>query len=211
VIRGMIAAAACSHPATIGPTRRLWLRFEGGFSDSGPSGLSVTNSGATLDTAVYAEGASSALVATSQNSNVLTVAHHASTQVESADFEIGIRVRFSSIASASVIYTKSSGTGAYPYQIIRNSSNALEFRGFAQDGSDFSLSTAAGFVSVNTWYFVQGRRVGNVMQLLVDGVSEASQSFAKPLQVSTSPTNVGNYGTGGYPVVGWVDDVYFDA
>jgi hypothetical protein len=190
---------------------RLWLRFEGGFADSGQSGLTVTNSGATLDTSIYAEGTSSALVATSQNSNVITVAHHASTQIENADFEIGIRVRFSSTASASVIYTKSAGTGLYPYQIIRNSSNAFEFRGFAEDGSFFSMTTSAGFVSANTWYQVKAKRVGNVFSLVVNGSTEASQEFAKSLKISSAHTSIGNYGTGGYPVVGWVDDVYFDA
>lgn len=210
---GAGAAPYWATPAGAAPalTKRLWLRFEGGFTDSGSLASTITNSGATLDTATFAEGASSALIAASQNANVISFPENAALAVGGADFEIGLRVRFSSTTSASVIFTKSSGTGAYPYQILRNTSNAFEFRGFATDGTSFNLQSGSGSVSASTWYKVTGRRVGNLFSLLVDDVLVASTTFAKTLTSNGESGSVGNYGTGGYPVVGWLDDVYFSS
>lgn len=213
MIRGLIAAAA-SRPAAAPPasTHELWLQFEGGFTDSSTLAHPVTNSGATLDTAIYAEGASSARIATTQNANVITVPHHADLNIVDGDFTIGCRVRFSSLASASVIYTKSSGTGPYPYQLIRDSGNAFIFRGTDSGGIlIFSISSGSGSVQADTWYRVQCRRSGSTFALAINGVQVAQATYAGGLRDQSSLTAIGNYGSGGYPVVGWLDDVTFDA
>lgn len=207
--------ATCPRPAGGAPPpppdHELHLRFEGGFTDTGVIGHSVTNSGATLDTTVFAEGASSARIATAVGSNVITIPHHSALNVTSGDFTIGCRVRFSSTGSASVIYTKSFGTGVYPYQLIRDSANAFVFRGTFGGDVVFSCPTASGYVQANTWYRVQGRRSGNVFALAVNGVQVASATFTGTLMNETAPISVGNYSSGGYPVVGWLDDVTFDS
>lgn len=212
---GLIATcprpAGGSPPPPPPPTHELHLRFEGGFTDYSPLGHSVTNSGATLDTTVFAEGASSARIATAVGNNVITVPHHSALNIPAGDFTIGCRVRFSSIGSASVIYTKSFGTGSYPYQIIRDSGNAIVFRGTDGAAVVFSCATAAGYVQANTWYRVQGRRSGNTFELAVNGVQVASATFTGTLMNDTAPVSVGNYSSGGYPVVGWLDDVTFDS
>jgi ethanolamine utilization microcompartment shell protein EutS len=213
VIRGMMAAAASCHVA-VPPTsaHKLWLRFEGGFTDSSTLAHPIANSGATLDTAIRAEGASSARISTAQNANVITVPHHADLNIVGGDFTIGCRVRFSSLAGASVVYTKSSATGFYPYQLIRDSANAFVFRGFDASGSiAFSVSSGSGSVQADAWYRVQCRRSGGTFAMAVNGAQVADAVYAGGLRDQLDITAVGNYGSGGYPVVGWLDDVTFDA
>lgn len=202
------------HWAKVG----LLLRCEGAdgdttFTDSSSFARTVTRFGAVTSTAQVRWGASSALVASTANTNRLEIAHNAALSATAVDFSIEAWVYFTSIATNAVIFNKSSGGGFYPYQ-LSTVSGFFQFRGFNAAASLLFDLRSGSAIQLERWYFLQAHRRGAVCALAVDGVVQASQDIGASTVLYENvahAVSVGGLqgGASSVPVVGYLDDVRF--
>lgn len=88
----------------------------------------------------------------------------------------------------------------------------LDFIGFADNTTGYTIISEAYSFSLNTWYHVACVRSGNLIYLFVDGVllNTGGTAFTRILQNGTSPVKIGanEYdGTYKYYLTGYIDDV----
>ena len=183
------------------------------FTDSSSNGHTVTPTSVTTSTAQAKFGATSALIASSANTNRLEVSDDASLVASTEDFTIECWVYFTSVASAAILYNKAFGTGLYPYQLYKSGGNNFGFRGFDNASSLIYDLTGTTSVTTGQWYFVQARRSSGTFALAVDGTQEATTTISSStvLLPNAAPVSIGNYGNAAasFPVIGYMDDIRF--
>jgi hypothetical protein len=196
----------------------LLLHMEGAdagtsFVDSSSNAHTMTAGGVTTSTAQAKFGGSSMLVGTAGNSNQLETGDHTTLQASTEDFTIEAWVYFNALpATTSVIYTKASGTGSYPYQLVRTTANKFRLLCLNSGGTLVVDITGTTTVTTGVWYFVQARRSGGTFALAVDGAQEATVTPGVSPTLFSGVTNtvIGNLNsTSAFPVVGYVDEVRF--
>lgn len=180
----------------------LFIPYEGandatGFIDRGPANRTITNNNTVkIKTAVTKFGNPTGLFESS-GGRYLTVADDAAFQFGSGDFTIELFFRFESFGSsfrALCSKWKTSGGTDRAWWIGTNETTGtkrLEFDcGDGASGSTSLVGTTG--LTTGVFYFIQVRRSGTTLQLLLDGSVEAQNtSFSKTLNASSLEVKVG--------------------
>ena len=210
---GVIASAVRIAVASSGVDAVLLAHFNGTntsttLTDSSLFGRSIVAVGtAQISTAQSKFGGASALFDGSGDF-IATSGSISLSHLSTDDFTIEFFVRFTALSPV-ILITKSSGTGAYPWQIYLDASNKIHARGVGVDGVSMVFDIAsATTVTSGAWHHVALTRAGSSFRLFLNGALEASASSASPLyNDTTTQIYIGAYGTGASSLSGNIDEL----
>jgi hypothetical protein len=164
------------------------------------------NGNAKLSTTQAKFGSTSALF--DGSGDFLRAPHATGLDIPTGDFCVECWVWLSALAG-SVILTKATGTGVYPYQLwYDNLSGKFGFR--ACDNTSVLVSILGTTTALTgRWYHIAGVRSGTTYTLYVSGVAEATTINATtPMRSNASdPLVIGAYTDGTFCVNGFIDEV----
>lgn len=171
---------------------KFLLQFNGvdgsqSITDSGPDALTITvvGTGALSDEQSMHGGVS---WKPASGSRIVVP----SNAMQTGDFTIEGWIRFISVGDAYTIFTKSIGTGFYPYQLVfLTATNRLHFRGFDNTGPNLvvdiqSLATP----DINEWMHFACVRQGSTFRLYIGGVQQGTASFSGTLFTNAADVTV---------------------
>jgi hypothetical protein len=110
--------------------------------------------------------------------------------------------------SNAILATKATGFGSYPFQIIWNSANKLQFLLINSSGSLITNITGATSVSLGAQHHIEISRSGNTFRVFLNGNLEITDTQSAALYTSASdPFVLGASSSGGAPLLGYIDDL----
>lgn len=199
---------------------KLLLHFNGAdgattSTDSSLSGHTLTfNSNAQLDTAQAKFGASSLLLALTDDT--VTIPDSADWHFGLGDFTIEFFARFNSMTGSHTFICQYNNVGNQRAWLIRYNHGAttLECQ-VSPDGSSVALATRAEGTwtpSTGVWYHICAERASNVFRVYVDGVVIGTgdlNTSTEPVFDSTQALMIGAINSSGVvqEFDGWIDEV----
>ena len=178
------------------------------FPDSSGLNVFTANGSAAVETTAVQAGFGTGALATYAGSvaGFLTAPHTASLDLTTGDFTVECEFYYIPGAFPNILLTKETGTGNYPWQIYLNSSGNLAARGL-DSGLVLYSTSGAGVITSNAWHHAALVRIASTFTLYLDGVVQGTYSTANALYGATDPFVIGAYGTGAYPLTGYIDEV----
>ena len=168
---------------------------------------------ATTRTAQFKFGSASMLIATATNNSMISVPNDSTLDVASSDFTIEMWARFTTVPSViNILCLKATGTGVYPFRLIRSAFGNLQFQNFNSASSLVNDITGTTILAANTWYFLQARRkLGDTFAIAVNGVQENfNNTSSHTLFSSSAVLSIGNFSSAAtFPMIGNIDEFRF--
>jgi hypothetical protein len=112
--------------------------------------------------------------------------------------------------SSKMIFLKTQSTGYYQFQLAYSGPTQKLVAAGCDDGNNvvFNMSSATT-ISESVWYRVALRREGSTFSLWVNGVQEATATYAGALRSLDTPIGIGAAEDNLYPWAGYIDEVRF--